>query len=341
MLLAGDIGGTKTVLALYTEKSSPGKPQIEETFPSASYDSLELIIHQFLRSNQSRLERVQRAAFGVAGPVVSGKASLPNLPWVIEDSKLKEAFDFEAVTLINDLEAIGHAVVVLRPSDLATIKEGVPEPGGNIAVIAPGTGLGETFLSRDNGRYTVHPSEGGHADFAPADDFQIGLLEYLLERFDHVSYERVCSGTGIPNIYAYIRDSGLSEEPDWLAEELKEADDPNAVIINTANDESRACRICTLTTETFVSILAAEAGNMVLRSMATGGLFLGGGIPPRILPFLQKPNFRRWFVQKGRLSRLPERVPVRVILNPKVALIGAASLGLQQGEIPGSTEPAS
>jgi glucokinase len=237
--------------------------------------------------------------------------------------------------VINDLEAIGHAVTVLAPSDLATIKDGVPESHGNIAVIAPGTWLGETFSSWDGSRYTVHPSEGGHADFAPVDDFQIGLLTYLLERFDHVSYERVCSGTGIPNIYAYIKDSGLAEEPDWLTERLEKAEDPNAVIINLASDEKLACRVCTLTVETFVSILAAEAGNMVLRHMATGGLFLGGGIPPRILPFLRKPNFRQWFVQKGRLSRLPERVPVRVILNTKVALIGTASLVLRQAETSG------
>jgi len=341
MLLAGDIGGTKTVLALYDEKSRATAPFTEATYPSGRYDSLEQIVEEFLRSTWSRQVRVNRASFGVAGPVVGGKATLPNLPWVIEETKLKEKFDFEAVAVINDLEAIGQAVPVLPADDLATVKKGTPEPEGNIAVIAPGTGLGETFLSWDGSKYTVHPSEGGHADFAPVDNVQIGLLEYLLERFDHVSYERVCSGTGIPNIYAYIKDRGLAEEPAWLIEGLDKAEDPNAIIMNAAGSGGPECRICTLTVETFVSILAAEAGNMVLRHIATGGLYLGGGIPPRILPFLQKPMFTEWFVRKGRLSRLTETVPVHVILNPKTALVGAASFGLQeagasQDSLPGS-----
>ena len=235
----------------------------------------------------------------MAGPVVGGKATLPNLPWVIDDSELKKAFNFESATVINDLEAIGHAVPVLEQSDLATIKEGLPEPRGRVAVIAPAPAWERPFASWEGNRYTVHPSEGGHADFAPVDDFQLGLLEYLLQRFDHVSYERVCSGTRVPNIYAYIKESGTAEEPDWLAEELSRAEDPNAVIISNAVEKRRSCRICALTAETFVSILAAEAGNMVLRCLATGGLFLGGGIPPRIIPLLRKPNFLRWFVEKA------------------------------------------
>lgn len=327
MWLAGDIGGTKTVLALYEETSSATTPLREETYPSGRYDSLEQIVEEFLHSTRAKQRRVHRASFGVAGPVVGGKATLPNLPWVIEETKLKEKFGFEAVAVINDLEAIGHSVPVLPTTDLATVKDGAPEARGNIAVIAPGTGLGETFLTWNGKKYTVHPSEGGHGDFAPVDAFQIGLLEYLLERFDHVSYERVCSGTGIPNIYSYLRDRGLAEEPTWLSAELGKAKDPNAVIINAASEDQRECRICRLTVETFVASLAAEAGNMVLRNMATGGLYLGGGISPRILPFLQKPAFTKWFVQKGRLSRLPEMVPVRVILNSKAALVGAASFG--------------
>jgi glucokinase len=328
MLLVGDIGGTKTVLALYGEDSKPSNPQAQTTFPSGEYGSLEAIIQEFLRSQAQ--PAVDRAAFGVAGPVVGGKASLPNLPWVIEDEKLRSTFGFRTVNVINDLEAIGHAVPVLETADLATVKEGAPPRHGNIAVIAPGTGLGETFLSWDGSRYTVHPSEGGHADFAPVDEFQVGLLGYLLDRYDHVSYERVCSGTGIPNIYNYIKDEGLAEEPPWLSGELEKAEDPNAVIISNALDERRACRICALTAENFVSILAAEAGNLVLRYMATAGVYLGGGIPPRILPLLGRPNFQRWFLRKGRLSHLPERTPVKVITHPKAALVGAASCGLQQ-----------
>jgi len=325
MLLAGDIGGTKTVLALYNEKSEPTAPLDEQRYPSDQYDSLGQIVEEFLKG---RAGQVRRASFGVAGPVVDGRASLPNLPWVIEEAQLKQRFDLEDVILLNDLEAIAQAVPVLPPEDLETVKEGRAVPQGNIAVIAPGTGLVEAFLTWDGGNYQAHSSEGGHADFAPIGGFQIGLLEYLLERFDHVSYERVCPGTGLPNIYAYIRDRGLAEDPAWLSEGLKNAEDPNVVIMNAAGGEQE-CRIATMTIEAFIAILAAEAGNMVLRNMATGGLYLGGGFPPRILPYLKQSVFSDRFISKGRLSRLPKNVPVRVILNAKAPLVGAACYGLQ------------
>ena len=329
MLLAGDIGGTKTILALYEERSNPTSPLCEQTYPSGRYDSLEAVIREFLHSQQAGKPGVKQAVFGVAGPVVAGQATLPNLPWVIEEKELKRKLGFQQVAMINDLEAIGHAVPVLSQRDLERIKQGRAEARGNIAVLAPGTGLGETFLSWKAGRYNVHPSEGGHGDFAPVNDFQLGLLGYLLKRYDHVSYERVCSGMGIPNIYAYIRDQALAEEPAWLARRLAGAGDATSVIMSTAVEKGSECRICSLTVETFVSILAAEAGNMVLRHMATGGLYLGGGIPPRILPLLREPDFERWFVRKGRLSHLAEKAPVHVIMHPKAALVGSASLGLQ------------
>jgi len=330
MLLAGDIGGTKTILALYEERSGATSPLCEQTYPSGRYDNLEAVVREFLQARKAEKPEIDRAVFGVAGPVVAGRATLPNLPWVIEEAKLKTQFGLRHVTMINDLEAIGHAVTALADGDLETIKSGRAEPRGNIAVLAPGTGLGETFLSWNGSRYTAHPSEAGHGDFAPVNEIQIGLLEYLLKRFDHVSYERVCSGTGIPSIYAYVKETGLAEEPEWLAEDLARTKDPNVVIIGAAMRSKPDCRICTLTVETFVSILAAEAGNMVLRHMATGGLYLGGGIPRRIMPFLQQPDFRKWFVCKGRLSHLPAKAPVQVIMHPKAALVGSASRGLRQ-----------
>ena len=330
MLLAGDIGGTKTALALYEEQSSATSPVTEQTYPSGRYQSLEQLVEKFLDTHEVRRSTVRRGVFGVAGPVVGGRATLPNLPWVIDEAVLQKTFAWNTATVINDLEAIGYAVPLLSRSDLAEIKPGTAAAHGNLAVLAPGTGLGETFLSREGRRYAVHPSEGGHGDFAPVDQLQLGLLEYLLPRFDHVSYERVCSGTGIPNIYAYVKDTGLAEEPAGLAEELQRAADPNAVIINTALRKDSACRICTLTLEIFVSILGAEAGNMVLRHMATGGLYLAGGIPPRIVSFLKDSCFLRWFGRKGRLSHVLEKVPVYVITHPKTALVGAAGFGLQQ-----------
>ncbi len=200
---------------------------------------------------------------------------------------------------------------------------------GNMAVIAPGTGLGEAFLTWGGSRYRAHASEGGHADFAPNTPLEIELLRYLQLRFKHVSNERVCSGLGLPNIYAYLKDSGHAPEPDWLAEQLAATTDPTPIIVTAALDDERPCELCTATLNAFVSILGAEAGNMVLRVLATGGAYLGGGIPPRILPALQQEGFMQAFLHKGRMVHLMARVPVHVILNPKAALLGAACHGLE------------
>jgi glucokinase len=271
---------------------------------------------------------VERATFGVAGPVVGGRATITNLSWVIDEAELQLALNLSTVRLLNDLEAIGYGVPFLEPEDLHTLNEGQAVPGGAIAVIAPGTGLGEAFLTWDGTRYRSHATEGGHAGFAPTNDRQVGLLRYLLDRFDHVSYERVCSGMGLPNIYAYLKDSGYAEEPPWLARELAAADDPTPVIVNAALDSKRPCELCVATLNVFVSILGAEAGNLALKVLATGGVYVGGGIPPRILSTLERGPFMESFRSKGRFSDLMSRMPVHVILNPKVALLGAACHGL-------------
>jgi glucokinase len=208
------------------------------------------------------------------------------------------------------------------------VNDATAEETGAIAVVAPGTGLGEAFLTWDGSRYVAQPSEGGHADFAPTNPLEVGLLQYLWERYEHVSYERVCSGLGIPNIYAYLRDSGYAAEPAWLAEVLAQAQDPTPIIVNTALDQSQPCELCMGTLDTFVSILGAEAGNMALNTLATGGVYLGGGIPPRILPALERAHFMRSFYNKGRFGEFLARIPVYVIMNPKVALLGAAAFGL-------------
>jgi len=327
ILLAGDIGATKTNLAIMSSEAGPRTPLAEATFPSIAYPSLEAVAREFLLQVEWQVEH---ACFGVAGPVVSGRASITNLPWLIDEGNLQDALHLSTVYLLNDLQAIANGVPALEPADLQTLNVGQPAPGGAIAVIAPGTGLGEGFLTWDGARYRPHPSEGGHTDFAPTNPLQIELLRYLQGRFEHVSYERVCSGLGLPNIYAYLKDSGYAGEPAWLADQLGATNDPTPVIVNAALDRERPCKLCTATLDVFVSILGAEAANLALKVLATGGVYLGGGIPPRILPFLEKEEFMESFRCKGRLSDLPVRMPVHVILNPKVALLGAARYGLGQ-----------
>jgi glucokinase len=326
MLLAGDIGGTKTNLAVFSPKDGPRAPLAEVTFPSADYPSLEALVREFLAQVDLKVEQ---ASFGVAGPVAAGRAKITNLPWVMEETQLREALNLSSVRLLNDLAAIAHAVPFLEPADLHTLNVGQPTPGGAIAVIAPGTGLGEAFLTWDGTRYRPHASEGGHADFAPTNSFEVELLRYLHARFQHVSYERVCSGRGLPNIYGYLKDSGYADEPVWLTQQLAAAGDPTPVIVNAALDSERPCELCVATLNAFVSILGAEAGNLALKVLASGGVYLGGGIPPRILPALEQKPFGEAFRHKGRMSDLLARVPVHVILNPKVALLGAACHGLE------------
>jgi glucokinase len=326
MLLAGDIGGTKTSLAIVSREEGPHRPLAEATFVSNNYPSLHALAAEFLATTG---HRVQGACFGVAGPVVAGRAKVTNVPWEIDESQLAEILNLRSVRLINDLEAIATAVPILEPPDLHTLNEGRPEAGGAIAVVAPGTGLGEGYLTWDEAqsRYRAYPSEGGHASFAPSNALEMGLLSYLRERHGHVSCERVCSGLGLHNVYEYLRTSGSLDEPAWLAERLAAADDPNPIIVNAALDAERPCEICVATLGTFAAILGAEGGNMALKVLATGGVYLAGGIPRRIIPALQE-RFMPAFRDKGRFSRLLSAIPVHVIVNTRVALVGAACHGL-------------
>ena len=326
ILLAGDIGGTKTNLAVFSSEAGPRAPLVEKAFPSPDYPSLETLVREFL----TQLDlKVERATFGVAGPVVDGRVRVTNLPWVIDERQLQETLALSSVRLLNDLEAIANSVPFLEPADLHTLNAGQPVPGGAIAIIAPGTGLGEAYLTWDGSRYRSHASEGGHTSFAPMDELEIELLRYLQARFAHVSCERVCSGIGLPNIYAYLKDSGYADEPAWLAEQLAAAGDPTPVIVNAALDGERPSELCVATLNVFVSALGAEAGNLALKVLATGGVYLGGGIPPRILPVLRQAQFMDTFRRKGRMSDLLARMPVHVILNPKAALLGTACYGLE------------
>ncbi len=329
MLLAGDIGGTKTVLALFEEESTGEFERVpihEAVFPSGDFTSLEAIIDEFLKDFDLELSG---ASFGVSGPVVNHQAEITNLAWVVDANKIRDAFDVNTI-LLNDLEAIANAVPHLKEDDLVTLHQGEPEPNGAKAVIAPGTGLGEAFLVWDGQKYESYPSEGGHAAFAPTSSRQIDLLTYWLKRLDHVSYERLCSGIGIPNIYEYLRDCGDHAEPDWLRQELALVEDRTPLIVTTA--KSGDVPICTDTLTLFMEILGGEAANLALKVLATGGVYIGGGIPPRILPQLLASRFMDLFRHKGRFSEMMASIPVYVIRNSKVALYGAAYEALKAAQ---------
>lgn len=328
MRLAGDIGATKTVLAIYDTAGNAKTPIIQKKYPSGNYYSLESIIQQFFdETGQS----ADTAAFGVAGPVIGGTAELTNLNWIIKKRELKSSFGFKDVALVNDLVATATAIPELGDGDLHQLNSGFADKNAPLAIIAPGTGLGEAYLTWDGTQYQAWPSEGGHADFAPTNEFELGLLNYLYGIYGHVSTERVCSGTGIPNIYNYLKISGKGQEPSWLKEKLVQAADPTPIIIQTALEDPEASILCTRTLETFVSILGAETGNIALRMMATGGVYLGGGIPPRILPMLKSEHFKKSFCNKGRFRDVMSDIPVNVILNAEAALIGAAVIVLGLG----------
>lgn len=327
MLLAGDIGGTNTRLAIVSVDGGPRRPLAQATLPSAAYPSLDALVCAFLAPGTPP---VDRACFGVAGPVVEGRVNVTNLPWVIDAGHLQTSLGLSSVRLLNDVQALAHVLPLLGAKDLHTLSPGEPVAGGALAVIAPGTGLGEAFAIWDGRRYRASASEGGHADFAPTDSHQIGLLQSLLARFEHVSYERVCSGRGIPSIYAYLKESGFAEEPPWLAQRLKGADDPTPVIAAAALQDP-ASALCRGAMELFASVLGAEAGNLALKVLATGGVYLGGGIPRRILSVLDGRPFIDAFRRKGRFAALMARIPVHVILNADAALLGAAAYGLDEG----------
>jgi glucokinase len=320
MFLIADIGGTKTELALLDPAAGPRHFVRTHRFDSGRYRSLEEIVQRFLGDQTAH---VSGMAAGIAGPVRNNRVQVTNLPWVVNADSLSEALGGTPILLLNDLEAIAYGVPSLGGKDMAVLKEGVAEPQGPIAIIAPGTGLGEAFLIWDGARYRPIPSEGGHTDFAPADEVELELLRYLLPRLVHVSYERVCSGIGIPNLYAFLRDTGREVEPEWLREELATATDATRVIMVAALEEQAP--ICKATLELFFSILGNEAGNLFLKILASGGIYLAGGIPPRVAPQLQRSRFLEAFSSKGRFSDLLQKVPVFIIMQPQTALIGAAN----------------
>src|ERR1700751_4171646 len=325
MLIAGDIGGTKTDLAIYSPESGPHAPLAETEVHSADYPSLQAMVAEFLA--QVKMS-VDVASFDVAGPVINGHVKTTNLPWVLDESTLADDLNLKAAHLMNDLEAVARAVPALRAEDMITINKGEPVANGPIAIIAPGTGLGESFLTWNGSEYIAHSSEGGHADFAPTDERQIRLLHYLLPRFGHVGVERVCSGIGIPNIYEFLRDEENIPESPEIAQLIASAKDHTKAIVEAAFDSRNPSELCLATVDLLVSILASEAGNLALKVMATGGVYLAGGIALHVVKLLQRPQFVQTFTRKGRFKDLMERMPIHIITT-RAALIGAATFGLQ------------
>jgi glucokinase len=321
MILAGDVGGTKTRLALVDPEEGPRKVVAEQTIRSASYDSLEEMVANFLQRHGG----VEAACFGVAGPVIDGHAKVTNLMWDADAASLREHCDIGRVLLVNDLVATASSIPHLQPDELHELNPGKADPHGTIGVLAPGTGLGEAYLVWDGTRHRPLPSEGGHCSFAPRDQTEIDLLTFLSQRFDHISYERVCSGSGIQNLYSFFRHRDPDEELPDVAAAIDAAEDPTPIIVESATSDTDHSPVCRRTVRLFVSILGGEAGNLALKLLSTGGIYLGGGIPPRIVPLLDKPLFLSTYTHKGRFGELTKSIPVRVILRPDAALIGAAA----------------
>src|SRR5262249_9104179 len=303
----------------------PHRPLAEAQFHSADYESLQSMVAEFLARAGIP---VTSASFDVAGPVIDGHVRTTNLPWVMDEISLAKDLNLESVHLMNDLEAVARAVPVLRATDLVTLNEGKPVSKGTLAVIAPGTGLGESFLTWDGSQYLAHNSEGGHSDFAPNSPQQLHLLDYLLQRFDHVSFERVCSGIGIPNIYAYLRDSEHMPESAEVARSIASAKDHTKAIVEAASNPTHPSELCRATIEMLVSVLASEAGNLALKVLATGGVYLAGGVALHVLDSLKQSKFMQTFGRKGRFKDIMGRMPVHVI-TARAALVGAASYGLE------------
>ncbi len=327
LFLAGDIGGTKTRLALVEVNGTQVVIRRETSYPSQRYAAFETLLGEFLSSG----EGVSDAAFGIAGPVQGGVAQATNLPWRIDSATLRQRFGFARCNLLNDLEATAYGLPALGEADLLTLQAGTPDTLGNAAVIAAGTGLGEAGLYWDGQTHRPFATEGGHATFSPRNALESSLLDHLQQRHnrhisEHVSWERVVSGMGLLELYTFLLGYRHTTTPSWLAEQMR-GTDKAAVISAAALGGSDA--VCVETMQLFVSLYGAEAGNLALKVMSRGGLYVGGGIAPKILPLLQTGTFLEAFLDKGRMRPLLAAMPVKVILNDRAALYGPALFAAQ------------
>jgi glucokinase len=320
IILAGDIGATKTHLGLYRSDNGGLTRVCDHIYRTQDFPALEPVLSDFVKGH----EQLAVACLGVPGPVFGGLAHPTNIAWELRESSLSAALNGGPTRLVNDLAATAYGMLHLEPSELVELHKGEElDQAANIAVIAAGTGLGEAALVVSRGRWSAVASEGGHCDFAPHGAEQVALLQFLEREFGHASYERVVSGPGLLNLYRFLLEYLSQPEPEWLKQRIA-ASDPSAVISEAglAGQDLR----CVHALELFTDIYGAEAANLALKFLPFGGLYIGGGIAPKILPFLQRGGFMRSFLKKGRLSAVLERIPVRISLNEDTALLGAAHL---------------
>jgi glucokinase len=343
MILAGDVGGTKVHLALYTFGGGQLQAVREEKFPAAEFASLDLVVKKFLSATSGHdaapMAQIFAACFGCPGPVRDGRLKLTNLPWMLDVRDLRVSLGIEHIFLINDLEANAYGIPELRSDAIYTLHPGDASTVGHRGLISAGTGLGEALLIWNGQHHVPVPSEGGHCDFAARNEREIALLEYLRRTLNgRVSFERVVSGLGIKNVYAFLKDDQKMKEPEWLRERIA-TEDPNVVIGTCAEDGSS--ELCYETMQIFSAAFGAEAGNIALKVLAMGGMYLGGGIAPKILKTLSSGAFKQAFLDKGRLSPLLEAIPVKVILDDTCALLGAAAYAeARSTEVSGRSERA-
>jgi glucokinase len=324
-ILAVDIGASKTKLGIFAAGGLSLSPVKEDVLVTGNFSAAAEMINSFL--DQGSFD-IDLACIGVPGPVIDGRSTTTNLPWFIDSAALAEDISIRAVKLVNDLEAMAAAVPLLPASDLYVLNKGVKRDKMNMAVLSPGTGLGEAYLCWDDVSHSFisHASEGGHCDFAPSTPLELDLLAYLQDEIGHVSYELVCSGIGIVNIYKFLEESNREAKPGWLVKRFEDEVDPSRVIIDAALAKEKSYYLCRRTLEMFVAILGAEAGNLALKTMALGGVYIGGGIPPRITDLLDSRAFLKTFLNKGRVSALLDDIPVQVVMNLNAPMIGAASI---------------
>lgn len=319
-VLAGDIGGTNARLAVFAVDGTTLRPVRERIFPSGQFDSLATIVTEFRRGDGTD---ISAACFAVAGPVVDGEIKASNLPWVIRTTELADRIAVPRTTLINDFDAVGYGVTRLGPTDIETLQAGEPDPAGPLALLGAGTGLGQGLVLRESTGVRVVPSEGGHATFAARDDIEWGLHRFLASQHDggHVSYERVLSGAGLVSTYQYIVASKLAPENPDVSDEMR-GTVPAAVV--TTRGVAGTDPACVKAVALFASVYGSQAGNVVLQTLSTGGVYLAGGIARRILPVLRAGGFLRSFTEKGRMAGLLSKIPVHVITNEMIGLLGAA-----------------